>query len=80
MKVGDVVRQGSRVIKIRGKKRSKIVGTVVAIHDLPDELTMFRNAGWSKLLGSRTVDVLWSNGKLSENFAEHSLEVINENR
>lgn len=76
MKVGDVVRQGSRVIEIRGKKRSKIVGTVVAIHDLPDEMTKSRNGDWSKLLGTKTVDVLWSNGKLSENFAENSLEVV----
>ena len=76
MKVGDIVKQGSRVIEIRGRERSKIVGTVVAIHDLPIEMKNGRHANWTKLLGSKTVDVLWSNGKLSENFAENSLEVV----
>lgn len=82
MKVGDIVIQGSRVIEIRQggkkKKRSKMIGTVIAIHKIPEEMKDSRNGDWSKLIGSNTVDVLWTNGKLSENFAENSLEVIKE--
>ena len=83
MKVGDIVKQGNRVIKLQGKlsnQRSMLLGTVIAIHDLPKEMFKSRNGDWSNLLGSKTVDVLWSSGKLSENFAERSLEVINESR
>jgi len=83
MKVGDLVQQGSRVMEIRksGKKQKppKRVGTVVAIHELPDiNVKDSRRESWRKVLGGRSVDVLWSNGKLSKNFAENSLEVISE--
>ena len=84
MKVGDLVTQGSRVMEIRkGNKKqapSQMIGTVIAIHKLPEQMKSSRNGDWSKLLGENTIDVLWSNGKLSENFAEHSLDVINEGR
>lgn len=81
MKVGDIVMQGSRVLQVRGnsksiKKDRKMIGTVIAIRELPLKMKSSRNGDWSKLLGSKTVDVLWSNGKLSENFAENSLEII----
>jgi len=83
MKVGDLVQHGSRVMEIRkgGKKQKppKRVGTVVAIHEMPDmQIKDGRAAEWQALLGTRTIDVLWSNGKLSKNFAENSLEVISE--
>ena len=81
MKVGDLVKQGSSVIELRGSlsgKQNEFIGTVVAIYDLPSDMFKSRNGDWSKLLGSKTVDVLWQNGKISKNFAENSLEVINE--
>jgi hypothetical protein len=84
MKVGDLVTQGSRVIEIRkaSKKQtaSQMIGTVIAIHKLPEQMESSRNGDWSKLLGKNTADVLWSSGKLSENFAERSLEVVNGSR
>jgi hypothetical protein len=72
MKVGDLVRQCSRVVKFKGKnppKQSKRIGIVLAIHE---DVAAF---GWAKVLG-RTVEVLWDNGNLTKNFAENSLEVI----
>ena len=83
MKIGDIVRQGTRVIEIRkGNKKqtlSKLTGVIIAIRALPEEMKKSRNGDWSKLLGTKTVDVLWSNGRLMENYAENSLEVINGN-
>ena len=54
---------------------SKMVGTVVAIREIPERVKNSPKGKWAHLLG-RTVDVLWSNGKLNENFAENSLEVL----
>lgn len=80
MRVGDLVQQGTRVMEIRNsgelQRPSRMIGTVVALHDLPPEMKASRNGDWSKLLGTKTVDVLWSNGRLMENYAENSLEVI----
>ena len=79
MKVGDLVKQGDGVIKFKGAKapnKSRLIGIIIEIHDLPDELKA-RRADWAKVLG-RTVDVLWANGKLTTGFAEHSLDVISE--
>ena len=84
MKVGDIVRQGDRVVqfKFKGKNwdyRSKRLGVVINIReeDLfpPQWAEQANRKAWSKLLG-RAVDVLWDNGRLSENFAENSLEVV----
>ena len=84
MKVGDIVRQGDRVIKFRGKrrpKRSTHLGIVIAIHDQPppraEEAQRLREM--MEMLGRR-IDVLWASGKLTKGFAENSLEVISEDR
>jgi hypothetical protein len=81
MKVGDIVRQNNNLLEMRknGKPRQppKIVGVVVDIRNqLPpkqQETEYLRS--WMARLG-RQVDVLWSNGRLSKNFAENSLEVV----
>ena len=83
MKVGDIVRQGDRILKMsKGGKPlwpRPMVGVVVEIRNqLPpkkQETESLRS--WMAMLG-RQVDVMWANGKLSKNFAENSLEVISE--
>jgi len=85
MEVGDLVCQGTRVIAMRSRGKpmppSKMTGIVIAIRDIPparhNEKERLRNL--VDMLG-RQVDVMWSNGKLSKNFAENSLEVISESR
>ncbi len=76
MKVGDIVRQGNRLVKMKGRKPSVMLGVVVEMADtgFPDHLS-----GWSKLIG-KSVTVMWANGKLHKNFAENSLEVVSEGR
>ena len=80
MKVGDLVQQGTRVIKFKGEnapKKSKRVGVVMEIHEIPVEMLNGRS-DWAEVFG-RTV--LWDNGKITKGFAENSLEVIsNEGR
>ncbi len=73
MKIGDIVQQGDRIIKMKGRAPSKQLGVVVemTVQDFPAKLK-----GWEKLLGESTVTVLWESGKLTENMAENSLEVI----
>ena len=81
MKIGNLVQQGTRVIKFKGEnapKKSKRVGVVVEIHEIPVEMLNGRS-DWAAVLG-RTVDVLWDNGKISTNVAEKSLEVVSEGR
>ena len=81
MKIGDLVQQGTRVIMFKGEnapKKSKRVGVVMEIHEIPVEMLNGRS-DWAAVLG-RTVDVLWDNGKISKNFAEKSLEVVSEGR
>ena len=82
MKVGDLVRQsGSGVIELRHggtrKKAPSMLGIVVAIRAMgaprPEETEKLRQM--MDMLG-RCVDVLWSTGRLTKNFAENSLEVI----
>ena len=78
MKVGDLVVQGNRVLMIKGSKRkSKMIGVVVAIRDMPparpEETEVLRQM--MAMLG-RQVDVLWPNGHVSKNFAENGLEVV----
>jgi len=74
MKVGDLVRQGDQLVTMKGRAPSKLLGVVLEITDssFPEKLK-----GWQKLIG-RTVSVLWENGRLTENMAENSLEVISE--
>ena len=81
MKVGDLVKQSDKILKFRGKNapaRSNILGTVISIRDevFPEhwEESETRNQ-LAKMLGRR-VDVMWSTGRLSEGFAENSLEVV----
>ena len=73
MKVGDMVRQGERVVKIKNHTPSTAVGVVVEINAIgfPTKLK-----GWENIVGKRTVTVLWESGRLTENMAEFSLEVI----
>ena len=67
--MGDVVRV----------KTSSTLGVVVDINegtwpkdwDLTDP-----QKSWEMKLGRR-IDVLWSSGELTKNFAEHALEVVN---
>ena len=83
MKVGDIVRQGDGLVKFKGKKapkRSFALGMVVAIHEdtFPEDWDLNENVNlkkWASMLGRR-IDVMWENGKLSEGFAEKSLEVV----
>jgi hypothetical protein len=75
VKVGDVVIQGSKLVKLSGMSRSKMLGVVVAVREQDQRIP----AGWRKNLG-RLIDVMWANGKISEGFAENSLEIINNHK
>ncbi len=81
MKVGDLVMQGERVMKMHkiGHDRapSRAVGTVIAVRELP-VAGGDHHSQWTKLIGGTLVDVVWSCGKVSQNFAANSLEVISE--
>ena len=84
MKVGDIVRQNNKLIEVRTNSKKplpELVGVVVAMRtqSLPkvQETEWFRS--WMDRLGN-LVDVLWSNGNLSENFAEAALDVVNEDQ
>ena len=83
MKVGDLVQQGTRVVKFKGKntpKKSKRVGIVLEIEELAHRMGGHHDGDWNSFLG-RGVTVLWNNGKITKGFAENSLEVIsNEGR
>ena len=85
MKVGDLVRQNPNngLIKITGKlsgknKGKRMLGTVIAIHDgvWPKDwdLSDYQKQ-WEMKIGKR-VDILWSTGQLTKNFAENVLEVV----
>ena len=74
MKVGDIVRQSDTLVNFKGRhfnKKRSTWGTVVKMQEPNPRI----GEKWRKQLGS-LVDVLWSTGKLSTNFAEGSLEVI----
>jgi len=82
MKVGDLVRQsGCGVVELRHgstrKKAPSLLGIVVALRAMgaprPEETERLRQM--MNMLG-RCVDVFWSTGRLTKNFAENSLEVI----
>ena len=84
MEVGDIVRQNNKLIEVRSnskKPRAELVGVVVAMRtqSMPkvQETEWFRS--WMDRLGN-LVDVLWSNGNLTENFAEAALDVVNEDQ
>jgi len=85
MQVGDIVRQNNSLMEIRkkGKRQpcSKMVGVVVEIREqgVPKEQETEWLRSWMDRLG-RQIDVLWANGRLSKNFAENGLEVVNEDR
>ena len=72
MKVGDIVKQCDRVVKIKGRSISKIFGVVIEINDIgfPEKMK-----GWESIIG-RGITILWANGKITKNMAENSLEVI----
>jgi len=85
MKVGDLVRQNPNngLIKITGKlsgknKGKRMLGTVIAIHDgvWPKDwdLSDYQKQ-WEMKIGKR-VDILWSTGQITKNFAENVLEVV----
>ena len=81
MKVGDTVKQNFKLIEFRGSrapKRPDQVGVIVEVSDRRDQIPK-KYAKWGEWLG-RSVTVLWSNGRLTENMAENSLDVINEDR
>jgi len=83
MKVGDIVRQSDKIMKMsRGGKKtdtSKTVGVVVEIRNQlpPKKEETERLKAMMTLLG-RQVDVLWATGRLSKNFAENSLIVVSD--
>ena len=77
MKVGDIVRQNDRIIKMKGRSPPTRLGTVVAIAPMmPEHTQMSENQkSWMEHLGRR-IDVLWDNGTLTEGFSERALDVI----
>ena len=89
MKVGDIVRQSvnNGLITITGKlaensKRGEMFGTVIGIEEgmwPKDWEIQEHHKMWEMRIGRR-VDVLWSNGKVSYNFAENALEVVIEDQ
>ena len=79
MKVGDLVQQGARVVKFKGEsapKKSKRVGVVMEIHEIPVEMLNGRS-DWAEVFG-RTVDVLWDNGIWTHNIDD--VEVLSADR
>jgi hypothetical protein len=83
MKVGDIVRQNNTLLEMRsgGKRRQapELIGVVVDICDqeVPKENESEWLRSWMSQLG-KLVDVLWSNGRLTKNFAEKGLDVVKE--
>ena len=84
MKVGDIVRQGDGVIKLRGsrkfEKRKESLGVIIEIHEdvFPEDWDLNKNVNlkkWATILGRR-VDVMWRSGKITRGFAENLLEVV----
>jgi hypothetical protein len=75
MKVGDMVRQGERVVVMKGRAPSTALGVVVEIKKIALSSAHKR---WEKILGKNTVTVLWESGRLTKDMAENSLEVIDE--
>ena len=84
MKVGDRVRQNDKAIKmtVKSGKQLPISWTTGIVIEIRDQLPPKKEETEQliKILSylGRQVDVLWSNEKLSKNFAENSLRVLNE--
>ena len=84
MKVGDLVRQNPNngLVKIRNHKSAKVdvssIGTVVAIKEglWPKDWDISEEQRVFEMRIGRRVDVMWPNGKITENFAEHVLMVV----
>jgi len=79
VKVGDVVRQRGGFVKGNLKTDTRSLGVVIKITDtFPEEWPKTdRRQSWAKMLG-RGITVLWSNGKIHENFAENALVVVSD--
>jgi hypothetical protein len=70
--------QGDKLVKLKGLRKNRSLGVVIAIHE--DTLPKVWEASdwhksWSKRIGRR-IDVMWSSGKISKNFAENALTII----
>jgi len=80
LKVGDLVAQkeNNPLISLKGfpKSGKKILGIVLRVREQPPEMWKY-HPQWAESLGD-TVDVLWSTGKLTENYASTALEVVSE--
>tara|TARA_R100000655_G_scaffold108983_2_gene162221 strand:+ start:305 stop:547 length:243 start_codon:yes stop_codon:yes gene_type:complete len=79
MKVGDIVKQKKGIIRKSNKPyESKAVGIVVDIREIDSEDRGKTSESILQMISmiGRKVDVLWESGKLTENFAESSLEVV----
>ena len=81
MKVGDLVKQTDTLVKLNGghcNKQKKMIGIVLAVKEntFPEgwEASEYQ-LNWADKLGRR-IDVLWPGGKITNNFAENSLEVV----
>ena len=79
MKVGDIVRQHGNFVKGNLKTNTKTLGVVLEIKEFPKQIKKSKNRDWAKMLG-RGITVLWSSGKVTENFAESALEIVDEDR
>ncbi len=75
MKVGDIVRQCDTLVKMKGRAPSTMLGVVVEMSANDSNRVPPK---WRKWLGEHTIAVVWANGRLTENMAERSLEVIND--
>ena len=74
MKIGDIVQQRGDFIKGNIRVGTSL-GIVLKIREFPDHMKTSRNGDWTKVLG-RGITVLWSSGKIHENFAESALVVV----
>ena len=84
MKVGDLVRQYDGLLKIKknGKnvapKMHQTIGTVIAIHEglWPKDWDISEEQSAMAMRIGKRIDVLWSNGRLTKNFAENALKIV----
>ena len=86
MKVGDLVKQNinNGLVQIKSSPRGdskpgkQTLGTVIAIHDgvWPNDWELSDHQRQWEMKVGRRVDVLWTTGHITKNFAEHVLEVV----
>ena len=84
MKVGDLVRQNPNngLVKIKSHKSVKVdestIGTVIAIKEglWPKDWDVTEEQRKFEMRIGRRIDVMWANGRITENFAEHVLMVV----